>query len=153
MGLCLLLQCGDLLIMLLKSLLRLVLVHHGLVEAVEKASGLAVRDVYVSIHGRRERPDGETWERTPPVSMEVDASLPNQRGQANIAPRSLPLEPLLAEQPALVVLGDPGAGKSTLLKQHAPSLADDRLGHLPILVPLNQYAQTLTTELRKASCS
>ena len=62
------------------------------------------------------------------------------------AARSTQLEPLLAEHPALVVLGDPGAGKSTLLKHQALDLADDPLGHLPILLPLNQYAQALTRE-------
>ena len=36
----------------------------GVVEAVEKGSGLALSEIYVSIHGGSERPDGETWLRS-----------------------------------------------------------------------------------------
>ena len=35
----------------------------GFVEAVEKAAGLALGEVYTPIHARLERPAGETWER------------------------------------------------------------------------------------------
>jgi len=55
----------------------------------------------------------------------------------------VPVEEALARHPALVVLGDPGAGKSTLLKVMTLALAHEPQGPLPILLPLNAYAEAL----------
>lgn len=120
----------------------------GVVESVEKGSGLALSNIYVSIHGRSERPEGETWLRTASDPEEVLEEAPPEtlREPRPGSSATTPLEPLLAEMPALVILGDPGAGKSTLLKHHALDLANDPLAPLPILIPLNQYAQALERE-------
>jgi hypothetical protein len=55
----------------------------------------------------------------------------------------VPTDEALNQEAALVILGDPGAGKSTLPKHLALHLARDGDGPLPILLPLNAYAEAL----------
>jgi HEAT repeat protein/energy-coupling factor transporter ATP-binding protein EcfA2 len=67
--------------------------------------------------------------------------------------RLVPIAEVLAQQPSVVVLGDPGAGKSTLLRALALAAAEDdpqrmglperSTGWLPLLVPCTAYAQWL----------
>src|SRR6185436_4760675 len=54
------------------------------------------------------------------------------------------VEEALARKQRVVILGDPGSGKSTLLKYLALRLAEELFAPLPILVPLNAYADALT---------
>ncbi len=55
----------------------------------------------------------------------------------------VPVTTLVAEQPVVILLGDPGSGKSAFLKQYALDLLDQAEGPLPIMVPLAAYAQAL----------
>ena len=50
----------------------------------------------------------------------------------------------MRDQARVVVIGDPGSGKSTLLKHLALRLAAEDNAPLPILVPLNAYADALS---------
>jgi formylglycine-generating enzyme required for sulfatase activity len=130
----------------------------GFVEAVEKAAGLELGQVYTALHARVERPAGDTWDRPagdvqlwiaedradaahadPLRFIEADTS----RQQAADQQRRVPLDALPAASHALVLLGDPGAGKSTLLKHLALSATRDDLAPLPILIPLSAYAEAL----------
>jgi predicted NACHT family NTPase len=54
------------------------------------------------------------------------------------------VEQALRDQACVVVIGDPGSGKSTLLKHLALRLAAEDNAPLPILVPLNAYADSLS---------
>jgi formylglycine-generating enzyme required for sulfatase activity/energy-coupling factor transporter ATP-binding protein EcfA2 len=78
-------------------------------------------------------PAGQTEAAEPDLAA---AALAHERGPVLI-------EEALKTDPAVVVLGDPGAGKSTLLKVLALALAEQPEGPLPILLPLNAYADRL----------
>jgi formylglycine-generating enzyme required for sulfatase activity/energy-coupling factor transporter ATP-binding protein EcfA2 len=54
------------------------------------------------------------------------------------------VEEALRDQTRLVIIGDPGSGKSTLLKHLALRLAAEDNAPLPILIPLNAYADALS---------
>lgn len=127
-----------------------------LVDAVTQAAGLALNDIYVS---RKARPGRSKIEISKPggvTSLEsaVHSLVDLER---KLKPFSaIPIERLLTSERAVVILGDPGAGKSTLLKHWALELTTDDLAPLPILVPLNQYAEALKREpqpLRSFICS
>ena len=109
---------------------------------------LSLLEMYVPLKARVERPDGETWAREMRVAgRRIGAEEAEALGQRLSEP--LPVLDLLAENPGLIVLGDPGAGKTTFLKYLALRLAmgeADALGmppRLPILVPLSAYAIAL----------
>ena len=105
---------------------------------------LLLEDVYVPLLARPELPAGETWERRlggrdfdpEPLVRATDWSpLPK------VVP--LPIEQALAEKPRVVIIGDPGSGKTTLHKHLALRLAAEDNAPLPILLPLNAYADAL----------
>lgn len=133
----------------------------GFVEAVEKAAGLELGQVYTAIHARLDRPAGDTWDRPAGdvrlwiAEDRANAAHADQlrfpeadtgRQQAADRQRRVPLDALLAASPAVVLLGDPGAGKSTLLKHLALSAIRHDLAPLPILIPLSAYAEALRHE-------
>lgn len=119
----------------------------GLPQVEKIAQQLALDAVYVPLRARAETPAGETWLRVAGRALhaaEADPELPEL-----VVERGQPVAPVLADAalaaaPGLVLLGDPGAGKSTLLKVIALALAREPEGPLPILVPLNAYAEALT---------
>lgn len=121
----------------------------GLIEAVEKASGLSLEQVYVPLRARPDIPEGETWQRIAGRLWQRDKA--RQPAEEDLLP-SLPsvnpvlVEDILNDAPALVLLGDPGAGKSTVLKMLAMALSRIPEGPLPILVPLSAYANVLQKE-------
>jgi formylglycine-generating enzyme required for sulfatase activity/energy-coupling factor transporter ATP-binding protein EcfA2 len=107
---------------------------------------LMLEEVYVPLVARPELPGGETWERRlAGRPMNADA-LPEEALAALSKTSTAPVhvEEAMAEQGRVVVLGDPGSGKSTLLKHLALRLASEPDAPLPILVPLNAYADALS---------
>ncbi len=109
---------------------------------------LPLDDVYVPLLARPEMPEADTWlrvagrrwrgEELPEEVLLEEVPFVRTR---DVQP--VPVEEALERHPALVVLGDPGAGKSTLLKMLALNLARELQGPLPILLPLNAYADEL----------
>lgn len=61
-----------------------------------------------------------------------------------VAQKPAPIDTALNQFQAVVVLGDPSSGKSTLLKILVLSLVREVDRPLPILVPLNAYADELS---------
>jgi len=119
----------------------------GLPQVEKIAQQLPLDAVYVPLRARPETPAGETWLRVAGRAIHA-AETPETPELVALAERGQPVEPVLADAaladaPGLVLLGDPGAGKSTLLKVIALALAREPEGPLPILVPLNAYADTL----------
>jgi len=104
---------------------------------------LLLDEVYVPLLARGELPAGETWERR--LAGRALGELPERdalwlaKGEA--APARV--EQALAQHARVVIIGDPGSGKSTLLKHLALRLASEANAPLPILVPLNAYADAL----------
>lgn len=122
----------------------------GLPQVEKIAQQLALDAVYVPLRARPETPAGETWWRVAGRAFQAAerAGAEDAELLEALAGRGQPVEPVLADAalaaaPALVLLGDPGAGKSTLLKVIALALAREPEGPLPILVPLNAYAEAL----------
>ncbi len=115
---------------------------------------LLLEEVYVPLVARSEIPAGETWERRLAGRSFDKSALPAASGpctgaeslaalgKADAAP--VHVEQAMAEKPLVVVIGDPGSGKTTLLKYLALRLAAEANAPLPILVPLNAYADALT---------
>lgn len=117
---------------------------------------LLLEDVYVPLLARPELPAGETWERRlagrlfaseattirPPDIITEDEV--NNRILRVWKSEPVSIEQALAEKPRVVVIGDPGSGKTTLLKRLALRLAAEPNAPLPILLPLNAYADALT---------
>ena len=107
---------------------------------------LLLEEVYVPLVARPELPAGETWERRlAGRALGVD-TLPEGTLAAMDKGSAAPVrvEEAMAEKAHVVVLGDPGSGKSTLLKHLALRLATEADAPLPILVPLNAYADALS---------
>lgn len=107
---------------------------------------LLLEEVYVPLVARPEMPAGETWERRLAGRMMGLDALPEEALAAMSKTSAAPVrvEEAMAEQARVVVLGDPGSGKTTLLKHLALRLAAEDNAPLPILVPLNAYADALS---------
>jgi formylglycine-generating enzyme required for sulfatase activity/energy-coupling factor transporter ATP-binding protein EcfA2 len=113
---------------------------------------LALEDVYVPLVARPDLPSGETWERARRFAgrtFDPDA-LPDDVGATlvvaplAVAPVPVRVEEAMHDKSRVVVIGDPGSGKSTLLKHLALCLASEENAPLPILVPLNAFADALS---------
>ncbi len=123
------------------------------VPQVEKvATLLPLEEVFVPLHARPAAPEADTWRRLRLAGRQVGKVEEALQLEGMLAPAEtagpLPIDQALNKEAALVILGDPGAGKSTLLKHLALHLArcQDGDGPLPILLPLNAYAETLQRE-------
>jgi formylglycine-generating enzyme required for sulfatase activity/energy-coupling factor transporter ATP-binding protein EcfA2 len=121
------------------------------VPQVEKvATLLPLEEVFVPLRARPTAPEADTWRRLRLAGREVSEVEDALRLEGMLAPAEsaapLPIDAALNKEAALVILGDPGAGKSTLLKHLALHLARDEDGPLPILLPLNAYAEALGRE-------
>jgi len=106
---------------------------------------LLLEEVYVPLLAQPEAPSGETLERRL-AGRGAAASLEDELGELRALPSeapALPVEAAVGQFPRVVVLGDPGSGKSTLLKYLALSLAQNPEAPLPILAPLNAFADAL----------
>jgi len=106
---------------------------------------LLLEEVYVPLLAQPEAPSGETLERRL-AGRGAAASLEDELGELRALPSeapALPVEAAVGQFPRVVVLGDPGSGKSTLLKYLALSLAQTPDAPLPILAPLNAFADAL----------
>jgi len=106
---------------------------------------LLLEEVYVPLLAQPEAPSGETIERRL-AGRGAAASLEDELGELRALPSeapALPVEAAVGQFPRVVVLGDPGSGKSTLLKYLALSLAQNPAAPLPILAPLNAFADAL----------
>jgi len=121
------------------------------VPQVEKiATLLPLQEVFVPLHARLAAPEADTWRRLRLAGREVGEIEQALHLEGMLAPLEsaapLAMDEALNREPALAILGDPGAGKSTLLKHLALHLAHDPAGPLPILLPLNAYAEALQRE-------
>jgi len=121
------------------------------VPQVEKvATLLPLEAVFVPLHARPTAPEADTWRRLRLAGREMDEMEEALRLEDMLAPAEsagpVPIDDALNRETALVILGDPGAGKSTLLKHLALHLARTQDGPLPILLPLNAYAEALQRE-------
>jgi formylglycine-generating enzyme required for sulfatase activity/energy-coupling factor transporter ATP-binding protein EcfA2 len=129
------------------------------VPQVEKvATLLPLGEVFVPLHARPTAPEADTWRRLRLAGRDVGDVEQALQLRGMLAPVEsagpLPIDDALNKEAALVILGDPGAGKSTLLKHLALHLArgaggdegEDGSGPLPILLPLNAYAEALQRE-------
>jgi formylglycine-generating enzyme required for sulfatase activity len=110
---------------------------------------LPLLQMYVPLKGRREMPDGDTWDR---AALRLAGRAPSEDEAEAMGSRlsePQPLLELIAANDGLIVLGDPGAGKTTFLKYLALTLATGQgktMGlepRLPILLPLSGYANAL----------
>lgn len=109
---------------------------------------LLLEEVYVPLLAQPEAPSGETIERRLAGRRAAD-SLEGELGELRALPTeapALPVEEAVGNFPRVVVLGDPGSGKSTLLKYLALRLAKEPDAPLPILAPLNAFADALTKD-------
>jgi len=105
---------------------------------------LLLEEVYVPLLARPEMPPGETWERRlAGRALDAIAPLPAGEGLGERSAAPARVEEALAQKSRVVVMGDPGSGKTTLLKHLALRLASELDAPLPILIPLNAYADAL----------
>jgi formylglycine-generating enzyme required for sulfatase activity/energy-coupling factor transporter ATP-binding protein EcfA2 len=108
---------------------------------------LLLEEVYVPVVARPELPVGETWERRLAGRTFDRDEIPDQAqmtlGKAAAPAASVHVEEAMRDQPRVVIIGDPGSGKSTLLKHLALRLTSEPNAPLPILVPLNAFADAL----------
>ncbi len=115
----------------------------GIVQVQRVAPSIPLAAVYVPLKATTQGPTGplrvagRMWAGLPAEETEAAMALLERSAQPK------PVEVALKNEPAVVVLGDPGSGKSTLLKVIALALAQDRDGPLPMLLPLNAYADHL----------
>lgn len=107
---------------------------------------LRLEEVYVPLVARPEMPAGETWERRRLAGRMFDTDALPEKARMSFGRGLAPVrvEEAMRDQPRVVVIGDPGSGKSTLLKHLALRLASEPNAPLPILVPLNAYADALS---------
>jgi formylglycine-generating enzyme required for sulfatase activity/energy-coupling factor transporter ATP-binding protein EcfA2 len=122
----------------------------GVPQVERVAALLPLEEVFVPLHARSAAPEADTWRRLRLAGREVGQVEDALLLEGMLAPaesvKPMPIDEALNEESALVILGDPGAGKSTLLKHLALHLARDTDGPLPILLPLNAYAEALRRE-------
>ena len=106
---------------------------------------LLLEDVYVPLLASPELPAGETLERRLAGRAFGLEALPEEAlaEASKVSAAPVPVEQALAEKSRIVIVGDPGSGKTTLLKHLALRLADED-APLPILAPLNAYAEALS---------
>jgi formylglycine-generating enzyme required for sulfatase activity/energy-coupling factor transporter ATP-binding protein EcfA2 len=105
---------------------------------------LLLEEVYVPLVARPELPKGETWERRL-AGRKLDSEVVGaELASAHFDVAPVRVEQAMRDQARVVVIGDPGSGKSTLLKHLALRLAAEEDAPLPILVPLNAYADALS---------
>lgn len=107
---------------------------------------LLLEEVYVPLVARPELPAGETWERRLAGRKIGQDALPDVEAElasAHLSAAPVPVEEAMKDHSCVVAIGDPGSGKSTLLKHLALRLVSEENGALPILVPLNAYADAL----------
>ncbi len=121
------------------------------VPQVEKVAALLpLEEVFVPLHARPAAPEADTWRRLRLAGREMGDVEGEMRLEGMVAlgesAAPMPIDEALNREEALVILGDPGAGKSTLMKHLALHLARDEDGPLPILLPLNAYAEALQRE-------
>jgi len=123
----------------------------GIPQLETFARELLLEEVYVPLVARPEMPAGETWERRLAGRFLERDALPEEALAAMERGSAAPVrvEEALAAQKCVVVAGDPGSGKTTLLKHMALRLAAEPRAPLPILLPLNAYADALS----RADCS
>jgi formylglycine-generating enzyme required for sulfatase activity/energy-coupling factor transporter ATP-binding protein EcfA2 len=122
----------------------------GVPQVQRVAAQLPLEAVFVPLHARASAPEADTWRRLRLAGREVgevEEALHLEGMMAAVEHAGpMPIDEALNKESALVILGDPGAGKSTLLKHLALHLARDGDGPLPILLPLNAYAEALQRE-------
>jgi formylglycine-generating enzyme required for sulfatase activity len=133
--------------------------HHaldfrGILQLQSISRELLLEEVYVPLLARPEQPTGETWDRRSAGrhlagrvlkvnELPEELMAPDGKGEAS---PPMHIEEALGQHVRVVVIGDPGSGKSTLLKYLALRLAAEPNAPLPILVPLNAYAEALGEE-------
>jgi formylglycine-generating enzyme required for sulfatase activity/energy-coupling factor transporter ATP-binding protein EcfA2 len=105
---------------------------------------LLLEEVYVPLVARPELPKGETWERRLAGRKMDSETVGAELASAHFDVAPVRVEAALRDQTRIVIIGDPGSGKSTLLKHLALRLAAEDNAPLPILVPLNAYADALS---------
>ncbi len=119
----------------------------GIPQLRNLTNDLSLEEVYVPLLARPNLPEGETWERRVAGRKFGEDSIPEEALQAmgrGASSAPVEIEEALREKTRVVVLGDPGSGKSTMLKYLALRLAKDNEAPLPILLPLNAYARTIS---------
>jgi formylglycine-generating enzyme required for sulfatase activity len=130
--------------------------HHavdfrGILQLQSFSRELLLEDVYVPLLARPEQPAGETWVRRVDnrrlagrtlEETELSEEWNTLSEEEEIVP-PVHIEEALGQHGRVIVIGDPGSGKSTLLKYLALRLASESKAPLPILVPLNAYAEAL----------
>jgi formylglycine-generating enzyme required for sulfatase activity/energy-coupling factor transporter ATP-binding protein EcfA2 len=107
---------------------------------------MLLEEVYVPLLARPEMPAGETWERRLAGRLLDGEAIPEDAlaGMEKGSAAPVRVEEALAEKARVAVIGDPGSGKTTLLKYLALRLAAEPDAPLPILAPLNAYADALS---------
>ncbi|MGB8648720.1 MAG: SUMF1/EgtB/PvdO family nonheme iron enzyme [Anaerolineae bacterium] len=109
---------------------------------------LLLEEVYVPLVARPELPAGETWERRLAGRRFDQDHLPEAALAMLDKAAAVPvhIEEAMRDKARVAVIGDPGSGKSTLLKYLALRLAAEQDAPLPILLPLNAYADALSRQ-------
>jgi formylglycine-generating enzyme required for sulfatase activity len=122
----------------------------GIPQVEKVATLMPLEEVFVPLHARPAAPEADTWQRLRLAGREVGELEETLHLGEMLAPGEssapLPIDEVLNRETTLVILGDPGAGKSTLLRHLALHMARDGEGPLPILLPLNAYAEALQRE-------
>jgi predicted NACHT family NTPase len=104
----------------------------------------ALRQQIAAMHGSLRMPDVIRSRSVPYDALYV---APTVRDLA-VKAASMEFKDYVGDRRRLVVLGDPGAGKSTLAGKLAHDVATDAIdplrGHVPLLIPVREFASALT---------